>query len=116
MYLALVAGGQIISRIVRKTLGLSGHNGLAIFHFEDVNRTELRKLIRDSINSLDIGRELKEGIVKEKMRVFQMNNAIANNVKPSLKSYKRLSVLAGIGFLLLVLVIILVVSVVSRAF
>ena len=89
MYLALLAGGQIIKKIVKRTLGLQDDNGLAIFTFPE-GKHQLKKQFMDNINALDLSREEKDRIIEEKLRVFQMNNAIASNVKASFSSSKRL--------------------------
>ena|SRR5688572_13425235 len=98
MYLALLAGGQILKRIIKKTLGLSGELGLSLFEFEDINRKELRKQILSIIDSLDLSRQEKDAIIEEKFRVFEMNNTLARNIKPSWKSYQRLAVISSAVF------------------
>ena len=68
MYLALLAGGQIIKRIVKKTLGISGPDGLDIFNFpEEVDRKKLRKRLIDAVNSIDLTRQEKDAVIKEKV-------------------------------------------------
>ena len=59
MYLALLAGGQIMKRIVKKTLGVSGDHGLDLFEFKTVNRTELRQQIKTLIDNLELSIEEK---------------------------------------------------------
>ena len=107
MFLALLAGGQIIKRIVRKTLGLSGSNGLAIFDFDfsKTSKSEVKSEFIQSINSAELGREIKDLIIAEKIRCFQLNNRIANNVKPRLSSYKRLMKLILTVALVVILII-----------
>ena len=114
MYLALVAGGQIIKKIVKKTLGISDNEGLSIFEFEDINRSQLRQHIYSSINNLDLDRRKKDAIISEKIRVFQMNNAIASGVKPSLKSFARLSKFAALFIFLFTLLVLLLIFLVRR--
>lgn len=90
MYLALTAGGQILKSLIKRTLGLSGDHGLSIFEFADVKHQELRKLIVDRINSLDLSQVERETIVKEALRIFEMNNTLAGDVTLSWRSSKRL--------------------------
>ena len=90
MYLALLAGGQIIRKIVKKTLGISGDGGLEVFSFAAVDRTELRQRLKTIIDNLELRPDEKESIISEKIRIFQMNNAIAGNIKVSWSSYRRL--------------------------
>ncbi len=105
MYLALLAGGQIIRRIVKRTLGLSGEAGLAIFHYGDESKLKLKSFIIDTINGLELTREEKDAILQEKYRCFRMNNDIANSIKPTMASYQRIVklVLALLTLILLVL-------------
>lgn len=98
MYLALLAGGQILKRIIKKTLGLSGELGLSLFEFEDINRKELRRQILSIVDGLNLSRQEKDAIIEEKFRVFDMNNKLARNIKPSWQSYKRLAVISSAVF------------------
>ena len=93
MYLALLAGGQIIKRIVRRTLGLTDNNGLAIFEFEGISRKEVKETFMYNINCMDLTRDQKDNIIKEKLLCFRMNNAIAESVQLRAKSFKRLLIL-----------------------
>lgn len=93
MYLALLAGGQILKRIIKKTLGLSDELGLSLFEFEEINRKELRRQILSIVNGLNLSRQEKDAIIEEKFRVFAMNNALARNIRPSWQSYQRLAVI-----------------------
>ena len=90
MYLALLSGGQIIRRIVKRTLGLTSDQGLSVFSYDTDSKLKLKTYVIDTINKLDLTREEKDDILKEKMKCFQMNNAIANSIKPTLASYKRI--------------------------
>ena len=90
MYLALLSGGQIIRRIVKRTLGLTSDQGLSVFSYDTDSKLKLKAYVIDTINKLDLTREERDDILKEKMKCFQMNNAIANSIKPTLASYKRI--------------------------
>jgi len=111
MYLALLAGGKIIKKIVKKSLGTSSEQGLAIFNFDTINSTELKHEVYDAINKLDIPRDVKNAIVEEKNRCFAMNNSIVNNIKPGIRHYARLLKLGGIFGLVVVLVMYLLYTV-----
>jgi heme oxygenase len=109
MYLALLAGGQIIKRIVRRTLGLSDENGLAIFEFEGVNRKEMKEQFLHNINCMELSRSQKDKIIEEKFLCFQMNNALADSIELRPSSFKRLLFfflffVLGLFFILLVFV------------
>lgn len=96
MYLALTAGGQILKSLIKRTLGLSGEYGLGIFEFPDVKHQELRKLIVDRINSLDMSQVEREAVVKEALRIFEMNNTLARDVRLSWRSSRRLVLFTSI--------------------
>ena len=102
MYLAMLAGGQVLKKIMKRTLGLTSDDGLAIFDVDVANRTELRREFKERINELALDRETKERIILEKIRCFQLNNAIANNVQPTLRSYERLMKLVGMCVIILI--------------
>ena len=89
MYLALLAGGQQLKTLIRRTIGLSGDRGTAIFVFPE-GKHILKKDFKDTINALPLTRSQKDEIVVEKRRVFKLNNEIANQVKPQLASAQRL--------------------------
>lgn len=90
MFLASLAGGQILGAIVKRTLGLSGDEGLAFFDYGDINTKALRAEFKEKVNALDIDRETKDRIIEEKKLVFKMNNEIASQVKLSLEGFKRI--------------------------
>ena len=104
MYLALLAGGQIIKKIVKKTLGISGPEGLEIFEFP-VDRVTLKNKIISNINALSLTDDEKEDIIREKFRVFKMNNRIAESVTPTMSSFSRLCKMLVIFLVILVFVI-----------
>lgn len=96
MYLALTAGGQILKSLIKRTLGLSGEYGLSVFEFPDVKHQELRKLIVDRINSLELSQVEREAVVKEAQRIFELNNTLARDVRVSWKSSRRLVLFTSI--------------------
>ena len=104
MYLALLAGGQIIKKIVKKTLGISGPDGLEIFEFPG-DRVTLKKKIISNINKLTLTEEEKEDIIREKLLIFQMNNRIADSVTPTAGSFSRLCKFLVLFLVVLVFII-----------
>jgi len=109
MFLASLAGGQILGAIVKRTLGLSGDDGLAFFDYGDINTKALRSEFKERVNGLEIDRPTKEEIIEEKKLVFKMNNEIASEVRLSLSGFSRLMKL-----LLLVVLAIAVLIVLAR--
>jgi len=110
MFLASLAGGQILGAIVKRTLGLSGDEGLAFFDYGDINTKALRAEFKEKVNALDIDRETKEKIIEEKKLVFKMNNEIASQVKLSLEGFRRI-----LQFLLIVVIVIYAVVFVAKS-
>ena len=107
MYLALLSGGQIVRRIVKRTLGLNSNQGLMVFSYDPDIKLKLKSHIIDTINQLDLTREEKDAIVREKIRCFKMNNAIANSIRPTLASYKRITQLSIAVLTVLLIIFIL---------
>ncbi len=71
MWLALLAGGQIIKKVIKKTLGISGPDGLAIYDFpEGLQRQEMRKLFLQTINDIQLDRKQKDAIIQEKVLYY----------------------------------------------
>jgi len=102
MFLASLAGGQILGAIVKRTLGLSGDEGLAFFDYGDINTKTLRADFKEKVNALDLDRETKDRIIEEKKLVFKMNNEIASQVQLSIKGFGRI-----LKFLLILIVILI---------
>ena len=107
MYLALLAGGQIIKKVVKKTLGISGPDGLEIFEFP-VDRVTLKNKIIRNINALTLTDDEKQDIIREKLRIFKMNNDIASSVTPTFGSFSRLCKLLVIFLVIIVFIIYMV--------
>ena len=96
MYLAILAGGQILQKIIKKTLRLKTGEGVAIFSFDGHSKTELKKQFMERINQLELSSSEKEAIVQEKIRVFKMNNEVANHLEIPFKSYTKIGICAAL--------------------
>lgn len=105
MYLALLAGGQIIKRIVKKTLLLPGDEGLEIFKFEGIERKELREQIKTTIDSLELSRTTKDAIIAENIHCFRMNIQLVKAINIKWSNYKRLGIVAAAVLIILVVAI-----------
>ena len=107
MYMAILAGGQILRRIIQKTLHLKTDDGLAIFKFDGTAKSDLKRQFIENMNSLELSSDEQEDIVQEKLRVFKMNNRIASSIEIPFRSYTKLVMyLAFILFLCTFLVFI----------
>jgi len=103
MYLALLAGGQIIKRIVKKTLHLPGDEGLEIFQFKGIERKELREQIKATIDSLQLSRTTKDAVVAENIRCFRMNIQLVKGINIKWSNYQRLGIVAAAVMIVLVI-------------
>lgn len=110
MYMALLAGGQILKKIISKSLGIDGSTGLSIFEFYGISQAELKYSINDAINSLTLDRDTKDKILLEKIRIFQMNDAITENIKVPLRSYSRIVKLSSTVVAILIFCIYLLIK------
>jgi len=102
MFLASLAGGQILGAIVKRTLGLSTDEGLAFFDYGDVNSKSLRSEFKTKIDEIEINDKDKDRLIEEKKLVFRMNNEIASQVKLSWNGFSRIMKLVLL-FILVVL-------------
>jgi len=109
MFLASLAGGQILGAIVKRTLGLTGDEGLAFFDYGDINTKALRADFKEKVNALDIDRDMKDKIIEEKKLVFKMNNEIASEVKLSVEGFRRI-----LKFVLIVILMIAALVIVAK--
>ena len=112
MFMAALAGGQILKKIVRKGLGLTGSDGLLFFEFPDDNVVSVKADIRSSVNGLKMEKKMIDRVVAEKELIFQLNNGIAANVELSLMSFRRI----GMFLLICIVICLLLVVVVKMCF
>jgi len=103
MYLAMLAGGQIIKRIVKKTLRLPGDEGLQIFEFEGIERKQLREQIKTTIDCLELSRAKKDAIVAENIRCFRMNIQLVKGIHVNWRNYQKLGIIVAIVMIVLVI-------------
>lgn len=97
-----ILGGQIIKRIVKKTLLLPGDEGLEIFKFEGVERKELREQIKTTIDSLELSRTTKDAIIAENIHCFRMNIQLVKAINIKWSNYQRLGIVAAAVLIVLV--------------
>ncbi|XP_034167426.2 heme oxygenase [Pangasianodon hypophthalmus] len=73
-YLGDLSGGQVLGRIVQKSLGLKNGEGLAFFSFPTVNSPNLfKQLYRSRMNSIELTETQREGVLEEAVRAFEFN-------------------------------------------
>lgn len=76
-YLGDLSGGQMLSRIVRDSLGLREGEGTAFYDFGDAERmTALKKAYRDGLASLALDEPKQQAVVAEAKLAFQAHQAL----------------------------------------
>ncbi|KAK9831387.1 hypothetical protein WJX81_000041 [Elliptochloris bilobata] len=75
--MALLAGGQAVSKLVRKQLALPPGRGTAAFHFSEDSR-QIAQHYRDTVDALapGLGEEGVRKVLSEHVRAFELNNHI----------------------------------------
>jgi heme oxygenase len=81
MYMAILAGGQMIKKMAKKTMGLPKDEGTALLDLpETVSRPTLRKKIKEKMNALELSAEEIEALLNESVLLFTMNNKVASHL------------------------------------
>lgn len=85
LYAGMLAGGQIIKRMVKKAMGLkkSGEKGVEIFCLPDgiiakLFMAEWKKMLNEE---LDLKEEEEARVIKEGNEVFRLNDALIETIK-----------------------------------
>jgi heme oxygenase len=84
LYGGIVAGGQIIARMVRKAMGLpkDSHDGVEVFRVKEGRGKILFQKVKAIYNEeIDLSTEQKEALIKEGREVFRLNDALVATVK-----------------------------------
>ncbi|XP_058259728.1 heme oxygenase-like [Hemibagrus wyckioides] len=73
-YLGDLSGGQVLSRVPQRCLGLKNGEGLAFFTFPAVSSPNLfKQLYRSRMNSIELTETQREGVLEEAVRAFEFN-------------------------------------------
>ncbi|XP_017337279.1 heme oxygenase [Ictalurus punctatus] len=73
-YLGDLSGGQVLSRVPQRSLGLKNGEGLAFFMFPAVSSPNLfKQLYRSRMNSIELTETQREGVLEEAVRAFELN-------------------------------------------
>lgn len=76
-YLGDLSGGQILGRIVARTLGLSDEDGLRFYAFPELaDRAAFKCEYRARLDSLPVDEQLAQRIVDEAITAFELNGAV----------------------------------------
>ncbi|RLN97599.1 hypothetical protein BBJ28_00011436 [Nothophytophthora sp. Chile5] len=76
MYMAMLAGGQMIEKMVKTSFSPPEGEGLNAFAFNVKSRMALRNTIKDKINAVPHDEATKALILQESVNCFKMNNQV----------------------------------------
>ncbi|KAE8300037.1 Heme oxygenase [Larimichthys crocea] len=84
-YLGDLSGGQVLSRIAQKSMGLKGSEGLSFFAFPGVTSPNLfKQLYRSRMNSVELTEEERNGVLEEAVRAFELNIQVFDDLQKML--------------------------------
>lgn len=96
-YMGDLSGGQVVERVVRRSLKLEGKEGFRFFHFDGIPDVKaFKNTYRRCLDGLPISRGQAEGIIGEANRVFLLNRQIFEELEGSW--IRALAKLVPIGF------------------
>ncbi|AAQ00794.1 MULTISPECIES: biliverdin-producing heme oxygenase [Prochlorococcus] len=73
-YIGDLSGGQILSRIARKAMNLTGKDGLRFYEFEQISdQKEFKLKYTQTLNTLPIDQEMADSIIDEANLAFKYN-------------------------------------------
>ncbi|XP_072444566.1 heme oxygenase 1a [Chiloscyllium punctatum] len=90
-YMGDLSGGQVLKKVAQKALQLpSTGEGVAFFTFDRVtNATKFKQLYRSRMNTLDTTNGIKEKILEEANRAFQLNVELFHELQTLTSSSER---------------------------
>ncbi|XP_031690425.1 heme oxygenase 1a [Oncorhynchus kisutch] len=84
-YLGDLSGGQILGKITQKSIGLSSGEGLSFFSFPGVSSpNRFKQLYRSRMNSIELTKEEREGVLEEAIMAFELNIQVFNDLQKML--------------------------------
>ena len=96
-YMGDLSGGQVVERIVRRSLKAQGEDGFRFFHFDEISDVKaFKNAYRRRLDGLPISRDQGDQIIAESNRVFTLNRQIFEELDGSW--IRALVKLAPIGF------------------
>ena len=83
-YMGDLSGGQVVERVVRRSLKIQGEEGFHFFHFEDIGDVKaFKNTYRRRLDGLQMSQAQAEGIIGESNRVFSLNRQIFEELEGS---------------------------------
>ncbi|KAL4128733.1 hypothetical protein PRNP1_007853 [Phytophthora ramorum] len=80
MYMAILAGGMMIKKLVKRSFKPPEGDGLNAFAFDVKSNKALRDTIKDKINAVPYDEATKKLILVESMNCFKMNNQVVGSL------------------------------------
>ena len=77
--LAMMAGGQMIKKMVVKAFSLPPNEGVHTFEMDVPNRGQFRKQFKEAVDTIPLTLEQRKDLLKESVQVFQRNNAVVKS-------------------------------------
>ncbi|MGE4619256.1 MAG: biliverdin-producing heme oxygenase [Planctomycetota bacterium] len=83
-YLGDLSGGQVISKIARRSLGLQNRDGLRFFDFDEIDTAkEFKNEYRDRLNQLPLSEVRAQQVIDEAKYVFALNQRLFEELEGS---------------------------------
>ncbi|XP_034543953.1 heme oxygenase-like [Notolabrus celidotus] len=90
-YLGDLSGGQVLSRIAQKSLGLQSSEGLEFFAFPNVTSPNLfKQLYRSRMNSVELTEEERNSVLEEAVTAFELNIQVFDDLQMMVVSENNL--------------------------
>lgn len=80
MYMAMLAGGMMIKKLVKRSFAPPEGEGLNCFAFDVKSNKALRNAIKEKIDAVPIDEETTKLILAESMMCFKMNNQVVRSL------------------------------------
>ena len=83
-YLGDLSGGQVISKIARRSLGLQSRDGLRFFNFDEIDDSKAFKTeYRNRLNNLPLSDDRALEVIEEAKQVFALNQRLFEELEGS---------------------------------
>ncbi len=83
-YLGDLSGGQVISKIARRSLGMEGRDGLRFFDFDEIEKARVFKNeYRSRLDQLPLSEDRAQEIIDEAKQVFALNQGLFEELEGS---------------------------------
>ncbi|TYZ57745.1 hypothetical protein PybrP1_001243 [[Pythium] brassicae (nom. inval.)] len=80
MYTALLVGGQMMRKFVKKSFEPPAGEGLNIFDFGSKSKMALRSALKDTVNAVECDAATRQQLLAESLKCFEMNNQIVRSI------------------------------------